>query len=298
MTSLALMKSFISTIEEGSFTAAARQLNVSKSLVSRHVRELEADLSTRLMNRSTKALSLTDAGRLYYEEARLLIEKLDDLNSSMRAGSNSISGALNILAPNGLTEILLMPFICQFNQAHPQLQINLRLNDNINDLASEGYDVAIRSGSLIDKDLGLIAQSISRTQNIMCTSPRYLATRSAPTEPSDLAHHLLIQDVNLTKDNTWVFSNDEEQQSVTIEPSITVNSIQAVKQILHQGHGIAMLPKELARDELDKGEFVSLLTDYQLPHRKIYALYPARKHTPKKVKVFIDELKKYFSCSV
>lgn len=294
MNLITLIKSFICTVEEGSFTGASKKLGVSKSLVSRNVRDLETYLGTRLMNRSTKALSLTDAGHQYYQEAHVLILQLEALNDTMKFNSNDISGALNILAPNGLTEIILMPFICSFSDKYPELRLNLLLDDGLDDLSSQGYDVAIRSGHLVKQDSDLIATKITENMSVICATPQYLENTSSLLHPRDLHSHRIIEDPNLKNYKLWRFNKMGKELDVQVSPSLCVNSVQAVKTALKQNYGVAMLPRAFVEDELCRGEFIEVLKDYQLPTRMVYALYRGRSNTPRKVKVFIEELRAYF----
>ncbi|WP_439147667.1 LysR family transcriptional regulator [Vibrio sp.] len=297
MNLITLIKSFISTVEEGSFTNASKKLGVSKSLVSRNVRDLEIYLETRLMNRSTKTLSLTDAGRQYYQEAHTLIFQLESLNDSVRLASHEMSGTLNVLAPNGLTEITMMPFICNFTTQYPELSVNLLLGDNLSDISAQGYDVAIRSGQLVKQDLDLVAKKITEHHNVICASPDYLRTNAPIRQPIDLHSHRIIEDLNLMNHKIWQFTKEGQEQALQIVPSLSVNSVQAVKIALEQHFGIAMLPRELAEKELKRGQLIEVLNDYQLSKRNVYALYRERTNTPNKVKVFIEELKAYYSHS-
>lgn len=296
MNVLTSIKSFIVTVEEGSFTRAAKKIGVSKSLVSRHVRELETYLNTRLLNRSTKSLSLTESGRCYFNEAHGLVDRIEDLNDSLRFDSSEMVGALSVMAPKGLTEIMLMPFILEFSDKYPDLNMNLMLSDDVQDLATVGYDIAIRSGDLVSKDLGMIARTIIVNQNLVCASPKYLANRSEIETPSDLVNHRIIEDPNLKNDGVWRFEFYGAFLDVNLKPSLTVNSVQAVKVAVRSGYGIAMLPRQLAQEDLESGEMVEILPQYALKDRTVYALYRERVNTPRKVKVFINELCEYFSC--
>lgn len=289
------VKSFICTVEEGSFTAAAAKLNVSKSLVSRNIKDLENYLSVHLMNRSTKTLSLTNAGKQYYEEASVLVARFESLNDSIRIDSESISGHLNVLAPKGLSEVIFIPFVLEFTSRYPDIKLNLRLHDELYDLSEVGYDVAIRSGSLVRQDLDLIAITILEHHNIICASPEYLRTRPKINKPLDLLEHRLIEDPNLKVNGSWEFVLGEHCQRLDVVPAITVNSIQAVRRLLLANYGVAMIPQLLVRDKLERGELVHLLPEYELQKRGVYALYPDRQNTPKKVKLFIHELKAFFA---
>lgn len=295
MNLLPLIKSFISTVEEGSFTSASKKLGVSKSLVSRNVRDLESYLETRLMNRSTKTISLTDAGYQYYQESHTLIFQLEMLNDAVRFASHEMSGTLNILAPNGLTEILLMPFICNFSIKYPKLRMNLLLDDGLDDISAQGYDVAIRSGQLVKQDLDLVAKKVTEHGNIICASPDYLDNTTPILQPMDLHSHRIVEDPNLKNYKTWLFTRKGHQEAIQVAPSLSVNSVQAVKEVLKKNYGVAMLPRELAEKELKNGQLIEVLKDYQLSKRAVYALYRERSNTPKKVKVFIEDLQAYFS---
>lgn len=295
MNVLMSIKSFIVTVEEGSFTGAASKIGVSKSLVSRHVRELETYLNTRLLNRSTKSLSLTEAGRRYFSEAHGLVDRIEDLNDSLRFDSSEMVGALSVMAPKGLTEIMLMPFILEFSDKYPDLKLNLMLSDGVQDLAEVGYDIAIRSGDLVSKDLGMIARTICVNHNLVCASPSYLANHSDIQTPKDLTNHCIIEDPNLKNDGLWRFDLGGHFHDVNLQPKLTVNSVQAVKAAVRSGYGIAMLPRQLAKEDLESGSIVEILSEYVLKERKVYALYRERVNTPRKVKAFIDELCSYLS---
>lgn len=296
MNVLTSIKSFIVTVEEGSFTGAAKKIGVSKSLVSRHVRELEAYLNTRLLNRSTKSLSLTEVGRRYFNEAHGLVDGIEDLNDSLRFDSSEMVGSLSVMAPKGLTEIMLMPFILTFSNKYPDVALNLMLSDGVQDLATVGYDIAIRSGDLVSKDLGMIARTIFVNQNLVCASPKYLENNTEITTPIDLANHTIIEDPNLKNDGVWRFELRGHFHDVNLKPTLTVNSVQAVKVAVRLDYGIAMLPKQLAEEDIESGAIVEILPQYALKERTVYALYRERVNTPRKVKVFIDELCEHFSC--
>ncbi|MEZ9681889.1 LysR family transcriptional regulator [Vibrio splendidus] len=295
MNVLTLVKSFICTVEEGSFTSAAKKLGVSKSLVSRNVKDLETYLSASLMNRSTKTFALTDAGKLYYQEANVLVSRFESLNNAVRFDGESITGALNVLAPKGFSEILLMPFICKFANKYPSLKVNLRLHDDLDSLDQIGYDVAIRSGSLVRQDFDLIATKLVEHRNVICASPKYISEHGEINEPIDILSHRIIEDPNLKLDQMWMFTKGNEVKNIPINPAMTVNSVQAVRYALLDNFGLAMIPKLLAQDEIDSGRLIELFPEYDLPKREVYALYHGRANMPKKVRVLIDELKSYFA---
>ncbi|TVU59232.1 LysR family transcriptional regulator [Vibrio atlanticus] len=288
------MKSFIFTVELGSFTAAGKLQNVTTSMVSRNVTELENHLGNRLINRSTNAISLTDAGERYYKEAKVIVDQIENLNESFQGSSQEVSGALNVSCPKGLTECMLMPFIMQFKEKYEDVQLSLFMSDDLIDLAELGYDISIRSGELSPKDLNLVGKLITVNENVICASPSYLQKNDTIENPYDLLKHKLIEDTNLKNNKLWSFSKDGLENNIKIQPSLTVNSVQAVKYALLQDYGVAMLPKQFVQQELENGKFVTLLGEYKVSERSVYALYKKRTNTPKKVKLFIDEMVDFF----
>ena len=294
MNIVSLIKSFICIVEEGSITAASVKLNVSKSLISRNLKDLEDYLKIRLLNRSTTYLSLTNAGHQYYKEAYVLINQLETLNNKLKNESYDMSGDINILAPNSLTEIILIPFICRFSTKYPLIKINLILSDKLDNLAEKGGDLAIRSGNLARQDLDLIATKIAENRNILCSTPDYLIHHPKINKPSDILAHRIIEDVNLKNNKEWSFVKNGKEEKIIINPTITVNSCQAVKNALANNYGIAVVPELFVKKEVSGGEFTVLLQDYNLHKREIFAIYLKRTNTPQKVKVFIEELKSYF----
>ncbi|PNM62565.1 LysR family transcriptional regulator [Vibrio harveyi] len=288
------MKSFICTVELGSFTAAAKVLKVTTSMVSRNVTELEDFLGSRLINRSTNSISLTDAGERYYKEAKEIVEKIDNLNEVFKEGSKELSGVLNVLCPKGLTECMLMPFMMYFKDKYEDIQLNLLMSDDTHDLSELGYDVSIRSGILTPKEMNLVGRLIAVNKNVICASPEYLRNKQPINTPNDLLKHNFIEDTNLKNDGIWSFSKKNLEEKIRIKPKLTVNSIHAVKFALLHGYGIAMLPEKLANDELQNGTLITLLDEYEISERFVYVLYKTRKNTPKKVRLFVEEIVEYF----
>ncbi|EEZ85502.1 conserved hypothetical protein [Vibrio harveyi 1DA3] len=276
------MRSFVYTVELGSFTSAAKVLKVTTSMVSRNVTDLENHLGNRLINRSTNSISLTHVGERYYKEAKVIIEQIENLNESFKDDSQELSGVLNVLCPKGLTECLLMPFIIDFKRKYENISLNLLMSDDVQDLSELGYDISIRSGSLTPKDLNLVGKLITVNENVVCASPEYIKNNGSINNPNDLLRHNLIEDTNLKNKQLWSFSKDNLENKIKIEPSLTVNSVQAVKYALLNSYGVAMLPKQLANKEINSGELMTLLDEYKFGERYVYALYKNRANTPKK----------------
>lgn len=295
MPNINLIKSFISVVEEGSFTLAAKKNKVSKTIISRHIKELESTLNIRLLNRNTRTTSLTSSGETYYTEIKRIIKKLDNVHLEMSNENSKVSGVIQILAPNSLAEIRLIPFFCDFMKKHPNLKINLLLNDSCDDIFETGFDLAIRTGDLIKNDLGLIAKKLSEENVILCTTKEYLKNEVISC-PNDLLNHKLILDDNLKNTKKWILSENGKTTTLDIESSyiMKVNSAQAVKQALIRDMGIAAIPENFVKDEIKSGQLLQILKNHKLPSRNIYALYVDRKYTPKKVRILIDELKAFF----
>ena len=292
---LSCIKSFTAVAEEGSFTKAAIKLKKSKVLISRHVSQLESYLMTRLFNRTTRTLSLTSLGQYYYENINPLISEITDINSLIREQKNGLSGSIRILAPNSFSEIICINPICSFNQKYPNINIELKLSNQIQSLSSEGFDIAIRSGDLIRSDLSLIAKKIFSYDIILCASAEYIKNHDKITCPTDLSKHQLLTDPILKNNQLWEFYKAGKVSTFFIERSLCMDSAQAIKKALLLNHGVAMIPKIFVEEELNEGILIPLLQEYNLKQRNLYILYQNRKYVPYKIRLFIEEMTSYLN---
>jgi len=237
---LARIRAFVQVFDSGGFSAAARQHGRSKALLSKYVTDLEDYLGVRLMNRTTRKLSLTEAGEAYYREASQLLQQLDDLDASILDQTAAPRGLLRVSAARNFGEMILAPAIFVFLAEHPDVTLDLRLEDRFVDLVEEGIDVALRISAA--QDSSLIARKICDMQHSAVASPEYLLAHSEPKTPEDLRHHACIVDTNFQGQANWRFVDKGQTLSVHVSGPVRVNSPLSARDAALAGLGIALLP--------------------------------------------------------
>lgn len=301
------MEAFITVFEEGSYTAAAKRLGRTKAMVSTQVSQLEAHLQTRLMTRSTRSIQATAMGRTYYEQAKLLLEDLDNLESQLTQSSQNVAGKLRIAVPTTYGEQVVMPFVAKFIETYPELEIEILLNDRYVDLINEGVDAAIRIGRL--EDSSLIASHIGKVNMMLCASQAFLESYPTPKQFSDLSDLPCVLDDN-SRENHWSFEVIENQDilernnkkgriesRVKITPNykVRVNSASAAVQLARHGKLICYTPAFAAQDLINQGLLIPILAKAHQTHFPIQIVYPHRKHTSARLTQFIAEFKAYLT---
>ncbi|GGA66796.1 LysR family transcriptional regulator [Neiella marina] len=285
---------FARVVEAKSFSAAARQLGVAKSVISKHIRELEQSLGVRLLNRSTRSLSLTEAGQIYYRHSLELLQRANLAMTELRQYQNQPTGTLRITSPIDFGTVVLAPVIEQLKSMYPKLNIDLQLDDQIVDMVEHGIDLAIRVGWL--KDSSLVARKIGEAKMRVFASPNYLAHHGSPKTPIELAQHQWIALTLLQSPLKWLFTDRKgASHPVTIESSVKANSVSAVVALAKQGLGISAIADYVIADDLITGRLLPLLSQYQLPAVGVYAVYPHRQHVPAKVQVLLDLLQQHWT---
>jgi DNA-binding transcriptional LysR family regulator len=279
--------------DAGGFSAAARQHGKSKALLSKYVTDLEDYLGVRLMNRTTRKLSLTEAGEAYYREASQLLQQLDDLDASILDQTAAPRGLLRVSAARNFGEMILAPAIFAFLAEHPDVTLDLRLEDRFVDLVEEGIDVALRISAA--QDSSLIARKIADMQHSVVASPEYLLAHAEPKAPEDLRNHACIVDTNLQGQANWRFIEDGKTLSVPVTGPVRVNSPLAARQAAIMGLGFAALPSYLADPKVASGELMAVLTDFVPTGQTLQAVYPHRRHLAGKVRALIDHLVEWFA---
>ncbi len=285
---LARIRAFVQVYDAGGFSAAARQHGRSKALLSKYVTDLEDYLGVRLMNRTTRKLGLTEAGEAYYREASQLLQQLDDLDATITDQSAGPRGLIRVSAPRNLGESTLAPVIFDFLVSHPQVSIDLRLEDRYVDLVDEGVDLALRISNL--QDSSLIARKIADMSFLCVAAPSLIARYGLPKTPEALRQIPCIVDTNMQGQANWRFAEGGKTISVHVGGVVKVNSPLAAVQAARVGLGVAMLPSYLAAAELKSGELVSLLADKLPAGQTLQAVYPHRRHLAGKVRALIDHL--------
>ncbi len=286
------VSTFAKVVELGSFARAAERIGLSTSAVSRQVSELEAHLNTRLLNRTTRRLSLTEAGQSFYEHSVQLLSDLEDAEASVRIAAAEPKGTLRITCGVSFGMRYLAPALAEFSALHPDLLFDLDLSDRVVDLVEDGFDLAIRIGHVGSQ--GMVSKRLGWTQIVCCAAPAYLERRSEPIRmPADLAQHECLSYTNVGMPNTWHFEGKDGRDSrvsVPIPPRHRANNGQLLASFAVQGLGVVYAPDFILAHAIRAGQLVPLLRDHRPPRSPIAAVYPSRRHLSAKVRSFVDFL--------
>lgn len=288
MDTIESIRSYAAVAQAGSFTAAADSLGLSRALTSKYVAQLEKRLGVRLLNRTTRSVEMTSAGRAYLERALRLLEDFDSLEAAVRDQRAEPGGQLRVAAPVTFAELFLPTILADFSRRYPKLQVSLSLSDRHVDLVSEGFDVAIRIGEL--KESSLVARRLASSTVLLCASPGYLAVHDAPAHPADLVGHHCVLDDNFREADRWPFMIDGKPQTLSVDGPIRVNSASIVRALLLAGQGIGMCPSFLVADDVRAGRLQLLLPEFQTAGIGIHAVYPHSRHLASSVRAFVDFL--------
>lgn len=288
------LHAFAKVVESGSFARAADRLDLSVSAVSRHVRDLEAHLGVRLLNRTTRRLSLTESGRAFYERCVQLLADLAEAEEQVTASAIVPRGTLRMTASVSFGVGYLAPALAEFQRQHPQLRFDVELSDRAIDLVDEGIDVAIRIGDIGSQ--ALIGRRIGVAQMICCAAPSYLARHPAPRAPADLAAHLCLTYEYASVGNLWRFSDAEGRvHEARASGPVHANNGAMLCALAVAGVGVTLEPDFIVADDVRAGRLVPLLPGYMAPAIGINAVYPSRRHLSAKVRSFIDFLAQRFA---
>lgn len=296
MDRLAAMQTFVRVVESGSFSAVAREMRSTQSAVSKQVAALEQALDVKLLSRTTRSLALTESGEQYFAQARRLVAEIAEAEAQLRQGEQQLSGWLRVAASVGYGRLKLLPRIRSFLAAHPNVKIDLRLNDGFVDLVEEGIDVAVRIGELADSSL--VARRIGTTQRVLLASRSYLDALpkglTAPQVPQDLPGHNCIVYSELATQNAWTFTAGPgaaapEGSKVTIraQGNLQTNSSEVIRASVLSGMGIGYSPTWLFEKEIASGQMQVLLPEWPAPSLPIHIVSPAQRRQSAKVQAFI-----------
>ena len=286
------IRAFTAVAEARSFTQGARRLEVSPAQISKLVARLENRLDARLLNRTTRDVSLTDTGQAYLERARELLEGFDALQSSVR-DQGGPSGTLKISAPVSFGKGQLTPALLDFAAAYPAVAIDVAFADRIVNLVEEGFDVAVRIGHLTDSSL--VAKRLAAVRMVTCASPAYLATHGTPVALEDLAGHEAILDTNAREATTWTFGPHGDRREVRVHGRLRFNGAEACVAAAVAGFGVTRTPAFAAADDLRAGRIVPLLCSAEPELIHVHAVYPHARHLAAKVRAFVDFLAKRYA---
>ena len=288
MDSIASMRIFLRVVEAGSFSAAGRQLGLAPSSVSRKVNELEDDLGVRLFQRTTRKLSLTEAGQIYYEQAERIVNDIDEVRLAVSQLDGTATGILRLSVPVSLSRRHVIPALVDFQRQYPGVEVALNASDQVLDMIEHRIDLTIRLGAL--KDSSLVARRIGTGKRYCCASPGYLDEFGEPGHPGELgAHNCLTFRAN-PGTNLWQFKGRKDRINVRVSGNFYANDGESLVAAAVLSHGIILVPHWLVGAELDSGALQQILPAYRaIPEETpLYALYPRQRHLPAKVRAFID----------
>jgi DNA-binding transcriptional LysR family regulator len=291
------MKIFIEVAEAGSFTAAALELDATTGYVSRTVSELEARLRTRLLNRTTRRIALTEAGERYLNRCREILASIDDAEAEASDAHATPSGTLRVHAMSSIGQNYVVPAIAAYQQHYPQVSVELTLSQNVPDLLEEGYDVALRVSPDALPDSNYISRELGAVHGILCASPAYLASHGVPKTVDDLAQHACLQvSLPIFPANSWRFVGpDGEVEFRLPQQRFKVNVPDAMAVALHEGMGIGALPTLAARTPIRNGTLVRVLPGYRLQTLRIYAVYASRQYLDAKITTWVEFLRDWMA---
>jgi DNA-binding transcriptional LysR family regulator len=288
MDRLNAIEAFVRVVELGGFTAAAASLRKSRAMVSKHVLDLEERLGARLLHRTTRRIGLTEIGRIYYERCVQLLDDLAEADAAVTAQQSSPRGTLRLNAPMSFGTMHLAAAVADFSALHPEVSVDMALNDRIVDLVEEGYDVAVRIGRLADSTL--IARRLAPCRMAVCAAPAYLARHGEPATPADLSGHNCLSYTLMAQRDEWRFEGSEGAVSVRVSGSLNSNNGEALAAAARRGLGIIVQPTFIVGEDLKAGRLVRLLADYRHYEPAISAVYPHARHLSAKVRSFVDFL--------
>lgn len=287
------MEIFRRVAEAGSFSAVARETSMSQSTVSKHIAALEERLGTKLLNRSTRSLNLTEAGTEYYHYCVRILNDFQEAEASIGRGRIKPTGTLRLSSTLPFGKIFIIPLLGDFLKQYPDIKIDYLMEDRFVDLVKEGVDVAIRVGPLADSSL--VARKIGTSRRVVVASPEYLIKHGFPKTPSDLKSHECLLYSLLKSQNEWFFSSAQfGDESVLINGRFRASSNETICEAALSGLGIATMCKWHVHEHIKKGRLTVLLKNYELTPYDINAVYPERHYVPEKVKRLIDHLKTSF----
>lgn len=275
---------FVAVLETGGFTKAARRLGISTAQVSRQVSTLEGRLGIKLLYRTTRRVSATEAGQLYYQHCRQVLDVLEEAERSVTSMQLAPKGKLRLTAPVTYGESNIAPLVNDFVLQYPELEVEMRLTNQKLDLVAEGYDLAIRLGTL--EDSSMMARRLSSRALYVCASPRYLAVHGTPHSLSELDQHNCLMG-NL---DYWRFQDQGRTRNIRIRGSIRCDSGRALLDAALKGLGIVQLPDYYVQQALDEGLLIPLLNHYREDEDGIWAVYPHNRHLSTKVRMLLDFL--------
>jgi len=286
MDRMTAMETFVAVVEAGSFTAAARRLKLGQPAVSKSVAQLETQLGTRLLLRSTRGLTPTDAGLRFYEHARRALDEADLAEQAVREPAEGLSGRLRFCAPVTFARLHVLPALKRFLDQHPKLEIDIILDDRAIDLLEEGIDVALRMGTLDDS--AMTARRIAQGQRLVVGTPRYFAEMGIPRTPADLSQHQAIIYSQRGGGGSWSFAGqDGTVTAITVSGRVSVSAAEGMRTAVLEHLGLGVTSAWMFSPELANGTVQPVLTDWSLPPIDVWAVFPSGRMATAKARAFV-----------
>lgn len=296
MDKFSALESFVTVVEEDGFAAAARKLGKSRSAVNRLVIELENDLGTQLLNRTTRSVSATANGQAFYERSKEVLASLADAEESLRSDQEHASGSLKINAPMSFGTLHLSPAIADFMALHPDLSVELTLNDRFVDIIEEGYDLAVRIAEP-DEETTFVDFRLCEIRRLLVASPDYVHTQGAPAHARDLKDHACLNYGAQTTDTTWRLQGPDGPVRVRLSSVLCSNNGEVLRDGAVRGLGIALLPTFISGADLQAGRLISVLEEYQPSPLVLSVVYPPARYLSAKIRLLTDFLAQRFGKS-
>lgn len=288
-----LMKSLVAVVKEESFAGAARSLGVSRALVSRQIADLERQLGVRLVNRTTRSISLTESGQRYFDFSQRILKDIEEQDDAIIGLRDKAEGELSVISPKWIGVLDLGDAISSFALHEPKIRIRLELGgmtDRTYDFIESGYDIAFHTHYL--RDSSIMVRKIATLEFVLCASPDYLKRCGEPTAPAELAQHSCLVNTN---DPIWQFAQGSKKPHFKPDPPVFAsNTYLILQKAAVQGMGIALLPLRSAASEIMQGSLQMLLADFPVPSRPLYATFSPGDHTIKRIRLFIDFIAEWF----
>lgn len=292
MDKLTGMQTFVKVVELGSFTRAAEALGQSRTMATMHVARLEEGLGVRLLNRTTRRLSLTEPGTAYYERCAALLGEIETLEQSLEAMTERPRGVVKLSAPVSFGARHLAPALADYLAQCPEVRLDANLNDRTVDLVEEGYDLAIRISRMPDSSL--VARRIATTRMRVVAAPAYLERHGTPSKPRELAGHECLGYAYSGTGGVWSFDGPDGREDIRVRAETVANNGDLLSALAARGHGIVLMPDFMAPEYLGNGSLVELLPGYDAGVLGIFAVYPSRKYLSAKVRTMVDFLVGHF----
>ncbi|ANM03365.1 LysR family transcriptional regulator protein [Rhizobium phaseoli] len=289
LTSLAV---FGRVVECGGFSAAARRLNMSVTMVGNHVQSLEERLGVRLLNRTTRKVSLTETGKYYYERSAQILAELDEADRTASALSTTPRGTLKVYTSGSIVRFLL-PVFSEYMELYPSISVDFSVGERMVDMIEDGYDLVIRT---LPPDSSLIARKLTPWRHMLVCSPAYVDSHPLPLKPAEIADHNCLQYAYYPYGDEWRFEDSGgRQESVKIGGNVVSNNAEMLRFLTLNGRGLFLAPSFVVFDDIAEGRLIKIMPDYRPVEFTINAVYPNRSHLPTKVRLFIDLLAERFA---